>query len=599
MPVTARAPRVEGVLRRAVADVARRRLGSGHDRRLARQHLLGARRQPDVRLALADDELRRLAIGVDVDPVQPRPQQLDLRIRRVDARRLAAVEDADADDQVALRDEQRELRVVEAGHVDVGVAGEAELAAAVIDLGAAFRRHPEVVAGGDRRVEADARPVGRALPRRQEQLAGEVGHAADAARQVGVRIRGLRERGDGQQQGDHERQHCRQRGGDRPPQARRRGRPAGAWARAAALRRVRARRHGGVGHRRFLGSPDQNGRAPAAVDHPPERGRTGSFGLECSSARGIVRATTHPNALRSRSRPPRGEAPCSSSVRRCWPPRSRPRSRPARPPRSSATCTSSATARPTPARSSRSCPRAPAASRPIRAKSGRRCSAPATASRSRRRTRAAPTMRRAMRASRSRRYCPRHRRPSIPRCRLRRRSRRPSPRASTATPSTRSRAATTTSSPRSACCRPARSRRRNFRPMSRLAATQLAQQVGVLKANGANYILAFNIYDWGKSPYGVAFGPAASAQFSAVNGLFNSTFNAALNQVGGNVIRVNRPAAVQRNPHQSGGVRHHQHDGEGLRRDAVASCARRPIWSPPTPRARTCSPTTCIRPPRT
>jgi len=72
-----------------------------------------------------------------------------------------------------------------------------------------------------------------------------------------------------------------------------------------------------------------------------------------------------------------------------------------------------------------------------------------------------------------------------------------------------------------------------------LAATQLAQQVGILKANGANYLVAFNTYDWGKSPYGTSFGAATSAQISAVNGLFNSTFNAALNQAGGNVIRVN------------------------------------------------------------
>ena len=77
-----------------------------------------------------------------------------------------------------------------------------------------------------------------------------------------------------------------------------------------------------------------------------------------------------------------------------------------------------------------------------------------------------------------------------------------------------------------------------------LAATQLAQQVGILKANGANYIVAFNIYDWGKSPYGTSFGAATSAQFSAANGLFNSTFNAALNQVGGNVIRVNVQAVA-------------------------------------------------------
>jgi len=72
-----------------------------------------------------------------------------------------------------------------------------------------------------------------------------------------------------------------------------------------------------------------------------------------------------------------------------------------------------------------------------------------------------------------------------------------------------------------------------------LAATQHAQQIGVLKAAGANYILVLNIYDWSKAPSGVAAGPAAAAQFSAINGLFNSTLNAALNQVGGNVIRFN------------------------------------------------------------
>ena len=75
-----------------------------------------------------------------------------------------------------------------------------------------------------------------------------------------------------------------------------------------------------------------------------------------------------------------------------------------------------------------------------------------------------------------------------------------------------------------------------------LAATQLAQQAGVLKASGAQYIMVFNLPDIGKTLDGLANGPAVAAQVSAVTGLFNSTLNAGLNQVGGNVIRVNATA---------------------------------------------------------
>ncbi len=56
--------------------------------------------------------------------------------------------------------------------------------------------------------------------------------------------------------------------------------------------------------------------------------------------------------------------------------------------------------------------------------------------------------------------------------------------------------------------------------------------------------------------------------------------------------------AVQRTHLQSGGLRHHQHDGAGLRRDFVAAVHARRTWSPPTPRPPTCSPTACTRPPR-
>ena len=88
-----------------------------------------------------------------------------------------------------------------------------------------------------------------------------------------------------------------------------------------------------------------------------------------------------------------------------------------------------------------------------------------------------------------------------------------------------------------------------------------------------------------------------SAQITAVTGLYNSTLNAALNQVGGNVIRLNAAGAAQRNPRQSGGLRLHQHDGAGLRRDAVAAVHAGRTWSPPTRPAPTCSPTAFIRRP--
>jgi outer membrane lipase/esterase len=70
-----------------------------------------------------------------------------------------------------------------------------------------------------------------------------------------------------------------------------------------------------------------------------------------------------------------------------------------------------------------------------------------------------------------------------------------------------------------------------------LAAQQLVGGVAQLQAAGANNILVFNLPDAGKTPDGLESG--SSAAISQVVGLYNSTIQAGLNQIGGNVIRVN------------------------------------------------------------
>jgi outer membrane lipase/esterase len=70
-----------------------------------------------------------------------------------------------------------------------------------------------------------------------------------------------------------------------------------------------------------------------------------------------------------------------------------------------------------------------------------------------------------------------------------------------------------------------------------LAATQYVGQVGALQAAGAQNIVVFNLPDIGRTPGGTAGGAAASAQISAITGLYNSTLQGGLNALGGNVIR--------------------------------------------------------------
>jgi outer membrane lipase/esterase len=68
------------------------------------------------------------------------------------------------------------------------------------------------------------------------------------------------------------------------------------------------------------------------------------------------------------------------------------------------------------------------------------------------------------------------------------------------------------------------------------AAAALVQQVGILQAGGARYIMVWDVPDIGKTPFGAASGNAAG--ISAITGLYNSTLMAGLDQLGGNVIRL-------------------------------------------------------------
>jgi len=70
------------------------------------------------------------------------------------------------------------------------------------------------------------------------------------------------------------------------------------------------------------------------------------------------------------------------------------------------------------------------------------------------------------------------------------------------------------------------------------AATQLVQQVGTLRAAGAEHIMVLNLPDMGKIPDSVALGPAVAGQISALVGLYNTTLGTGLNSLGGNVLRV-------------------------------------------------------------
>jgi outer membrane lipase/esterase len=70
-----------------------------------------------------------------------------------------------------------------------------------------------------------------------------------------------------------------------------------------------------------------------------------------------------------------------------------------------------------------------------------------------------------------------------------------------------------------------------------LAATQLAQQVGILNTNGARYLMVFNLPDIGRTPFGVGSGQGAT--ITALSSFFNSTLSAGLDSLHIDVIRLN------------------------------------------------------------
>lgn len=70
-----------------------------------------------------------------------------------------------------------------------------------------------------------------------------------------------------------------------------------------------------------------------------------------------------------------------------------------------------------------------------------------------------------------------------------------------------------------------------------IAAGQLAQQVGILNAAGARYIMVFNLPDAGKTPFGVASGQGPL--ISALSNFYNDTLNAGLNALHIDIIRLN------------------------------------------------------------
>jgi outer membrane lipase/esterase len=69
-----------------------------------------------------------------------------------------------------------------------------------------------------------------------------------------------------------------------------------------------------------------------------------------------------------------------------------------------------------------------------------------------------------------------------------------------------------------------------------VAATQLVQQVAILQAAGARNLMVWVLPDIGQTPAGIASGNPAG--ISAISSLYNSTLLAGLDQLGGNVIRL-------------------------------------------------------------
>ena len=153
------APRIEPVDADPFTDLGLLVGDTRQVRALSREHLLAPGDRRDLCLAFADDDGRARTVGGHVDPVQAGTRERDLARRRVDANGIVVVQHAPANYHAAGRDEERELAIVEARHMQARVAGEPELTAAVIDFHAAFGLDAQIVAFGDRVVEAELAPL--------------------------------------------------------------------------------------------------------------------------------------------------------------------------------------------------------------------------------------------------------------------------------------------------------------------------------------------------------------------------------------------------------------------------------------------------------
>ena len=86
--------------------------------------------------------------------------------------------------------------IVECVDLKIGISGQAEAPATIVDLCATVGGYPEIVAGRDRVVQTDRRPFVGVLLRSEEQFPGNVADAPDARGKVGRLVFGKCQRGD-------------------------------------------------------------------------------------------------------------------------------------------------------------------------------------------------------------------------------------------------------------------------------------------------------------------------------------------------------------------------------------------------------------------
>ena len=137
----------------------------------------------DLALALAHDEIRRIAFGVHANPVIAGLPHREREIRRVDLQHLTGVEAAHADVHRALRELQLRDVVVEVEHDDARAGVEAQNGAADLELGARTGIHPKTVADGQRPIDRRLDPVIFAGWRKTDS-AGRVAKPYDARRRI-------------------------------------------------------------------------------------------------------------------------------------------------------------------------------------------------------------------------------------------------------------------------------------------------------------------------------------------------------------------------------------------------------------------------------